>query len=1127
MAQLKLDIIVDDKGTATIKGFGDAIKGVGGDTSGLEKSTMSLGSSLLKLGAAVGGIYVIKQAFGAAKDAVSDWVAAAKEAEKADTNLASVIKSTGASAGYTFDQLDKMASGLMAVTTVDDDVIKSGMAVLSTFKQIRGEGFERATQAAMDMSQIIGTDLQSSIKQIGKAMNDPISSLGALTKAGVQFTQTQEDQIKAMAKSGDMMGAQNIILAELESKFGGAATAAAETFGGAQLQLANNLENVKEELGFVITKNQFFIELLHLASGKLQEFGAWVQNNRTYLMELAKSGVLYLADTIIFAVKVLKFFHEGWLGIKLAGTMALAGIGILLENSIKTLRLLLTPMDLIFQGLVKLGTIKVNPFDKAQEVLENFKLASFDSAESILQDMAKTDAAYNVVIDTMGDMRNQVAAIGVTQAQTTQTKILPALNAEADARGKLTKEQVKAQKDACEKIADLYVKEVMTKEEQAKNWYEAQLDYINENIKDEEKRARAVEQLEAVYKEKRLKIKKDEDKEEDKINKERLDKEEKLAGDRLDAYKSMYADLHQYAYDNYEIQVELIRKQGAEYIKLTGDVVTATAWMEQKIRETWISMAKESDSYGDGVRAAFMEMEDNAITWGQIGYETTKTTFDAMESTISQFGKDIWQGELKSWKEYWDSFCDAIVFKWIDMLAEMAAEWIAKKGLMKLGDLIGLDFGSIGSLIGTGLEKVGLGAAAKALGLGGSAAAASGLAGAGGAAAGAITLGGAETAIGLGGGAAAGAVTLGGAEIAIGLGGGAAAGAVTLGGAETAIGLGGGAAAAGGAAGAGGTAGLGSATAGAGGGTLGGVLGVALPAAAIAGAAYVIYKGISMATEADYPPGTYHTDAFNTGQMGKAFSGPMSAWKEGEGFKSSGITIDAASNYDFAGIQEGYKILQAYVDMRDAVAGLVSSNVLAVLNTVPEAQRKEIEGRLAGIDFGYTWFRTRRRAAGLQRAIEASANEYYIHLMDKIVSVPGMTDILQGTGLGAQYAAERAKLYPPAKQMSQEEMGKYLLEQLYGENKEYAIGTGISGLPYTGYFGGHEGEIILNPDQSRQVRQTITGESGGNAGARGLKIEINSPLVYIDGNLIANEAEFDRFVEEIDYRLHKLAQLEH
>ena len=101
MAQLKLDIVVDDKGTATIKGFGEAIKGVGGDTAGLDKQTMSLGSSLLKLGAAVGGVYVVQKAFREAAAAISDWVAAAKESEKADTNLASVIKSTGMAAGYT------------------------------------------------------------------------------------------------------------------------------------------------------------------------------------------------------------------------------------------------------------------------------------------------------------------------------------------------------------------------------------------------------------------------------------------------------------------------------------------------------------------------------------------------------------------------------------------------------------------------------------------------------------------------------------------------------------------------------------------------------------------------------------------------------------------------------------------------------------------------------------------------------------------------------------------------------------------------------------------------------------------------------------------------------------------
>jgi phage-related minor tail protein len=162
-----------------------------------------------------------------------------------------------------------MASGMQKVTTVGDEVTLGGMAILATFKQIRGEGFERSTKAALDMSAVMGQDLKSSMVMIGKAVNDPITGMSMLTRVGVTFTEQQKDMAKQMQESGDMAGAQNIILKELESQFGDTAAALREDFGGATIAAGNALGDTKEEMGFLITKNQFFIDIMHLAENSL------------------------------------------------------------------------------------------------------------------------------------------------------------------------------------------------------------------------------------------------------------------------------------------------------------------------------------------------------------------------------------------------------------------------------------------------------------------------------------------------------------------------------------------------------------------------------------------------------------------------------------------------------------------------------------------------------------------------------------------------------------------------------------------------------------------------------------------------------------------------------------------
>jgi len=83
---------------------------------------------------------------------------------------------------------------------------------------------------------------------LGKALNDPIKGMSALTKAGVSFTQQQKDQIGAMVASGDTMGAQKIILAEFSKEYGGSLEANATASGKAQVAM----ENLGEAAGGIL-----------------------------------------------------------------------------------------------------------------------------------------------------------------------------------------------------------------------------------------------------------------------------------------------------------------------------------------------------------------------------------------------------------------------------------------------------------------------------------------------------------------------------------------------------------------------------------------------------------------------------------------------------------------------------------------------------------------------------------------------------------------------------------------------------------------------------------------------------------------------------------------------------------
>jgi len=165
-----------------------------------------------------------------------------------------VLKSTGGAANVTSKQITTMSESLMRLSGVDDEAIQSGQNLLLTFTKIRNETgagnkiFDQATVAMLDLSVAMGKDLSSSAILVGKALNDPVKGVGALSKAGVQFTASQKDTIKALVDSGNVIGAQKMILKELEVQFAGSAKAAGQTLPGQLNILKQTFSNTAAEL---------------------------------------------------------------------------------------------------------------------------------------------------------------------------------------------------------------------------------------------------------------------------------------------------------------------------------------------------------------------------------------------------------------------------------------------------------------------------------------------------------------------------------------------------------------------------------------------------------------------------------------------------------------------------------------------------------------------------------------------------------------------------------------------------------------------------------------------------------------------------------------------------------------
>ena len=161
-----------------------------GAIGGLAKGFLAVSGTLL---GAYGFVSAVRTAFGEL---------AAQEKVTARTN--NVLETTGHIANVTAGHVAELADALLRKTGIDDEVIQSSENVILAFTNVRnavGEGndvFDRATKAALDVSQALGRGLTPISIALGRALQDPIKNMNALGRAGIRFTDDQKKLILSL-----------------------------------------------------------------------------------------------------------------------------------------------------------------------------------------------------------------------------------------------------------------------------------------------------------------------------------------------------------------------------------------------------------------------------------------------------------------------------------------------------------------------------------------------------------------------------------------------------------------------------------------------------------------------------------------------------------------------------------------------------------------------------------------------------------------------------------------------------------------------------------------------------------------------------------------------------------------
>ena len=262
---------------------------------GIDSSKFTSGANLLngdigKIIGNLGKIGAAAVAFDLVAKGLKFAVDEAIEAEEATTRLKQVLESTNGVSGMTIDSLEGIASALAKVTIYDDDTIKSAEALMLTFTKVGSEVFPEAMEAALNMSAAFGGDLQSSVIQLGKALNDP-TGMAAMKRIGVSFSDAQIQMAKSMFEAGDMAGYQKLIMSELNTEVGGMAQAMGGTYAGQVAIFKNNLGELGETVGGVLIP--YMSETVSVINDLFNTQSKLLDVQGKYAVQMSASGAGY------------------------------------------------------------------------------------------------------------------------------------------------------------------------------------------------------------------------------------------------------------------------------------------------------------------------------------------------------------------------------------------------------------------------------------------------------------------------------------------------------------------------------------------------------------------------------------------------------------------------------------------------------------------------------------------------------------------------------------------------------------------------------------------------------------------------------------------------------------------
>ena len=225
-----------------------ATKSLSRNANGATKSLAATSAAAKGLGASLAASLGPLITGGAAVSTVGNAIRTFQDRERDVTILRQGLENLGAGT-MVLNELQEAADKLGNQTLFNQEEFTRGFNLLTSFRNIGVDSYERVAQAAADIAQVNQVDVNTSFMQLAKALQDPERNLSNLNRSGIAFTKQQTEVIKELMKTNQVAKAHAMILSIVEESYNKLSQAAAEGFAGEVDSLGEAFRDFSETLG--------------------------------------------------------------------------------------------------------------------------------------------------------------------------------------------------------------------------------------------------------------------------------------------------------------------------------------------------------------------------------------------------------------------------------------------------------------------------------------------------------------------------------------------------------------------------------------------------------------------------------------------------------------------------------------------------------------------------------------------------------------------------------------------------------------------------------------------------------------------------------------------------------------